>query len=114
MKALFVRTLGAIALTLIPLAAAAEPDPNTVPYQSPWRHQEMEGTVAEFWPYNVDLFGGRHLALHHGTIIRPTGITLQRGMQVRVVGRWTRDGSFRADEIDVVPRRWQERDRDGD
>jgi len=111
-KALLGSALAAIALALIPLAAPAAPDDNSAPYGAPWRTQEIDGTVANFRPYNADLFGGRHLVLHNGTVIRPTGITLQRGMHVRVFGRWNRDGSFRADEVDVVPRRWRERDGD--
>ena len=40
-----------------------------------------------------------------GTVIHPTGMTPQNGMQVRVFGHVASDGAFAADEIDVIPPR---------
>lgn len=46
--------------------------------------------------------GGMPIHLHQGTVINPTGTTLQAGMNVRVWGHPNSDGSFEADRIDVV------------
>ena len=63
---------------------------------------ELNATVSSFSPYNLYLNDGMHVELHHGTVINPTGITLRPGMRVRVVGFRNGDGSFNANEIDVI------------
>jgi hypothetical protein len=66
------------------------------------RGNTLTGTVSSFSPYNLYLSNGRHVDLHNGTVINPTGINLSPGMRVRIVGNQNSDGSFNANEIDVV------------
>jgi hypothetical protein len=63
---------------------------------------QLTGTVSSFSPYNLYLRNGIHVELHDGTIINPTGTNLSPGMRVRVIGYRNSDGSFAANEIDVV------------
>ncbi len=63
---------------------------------------ELNATVSSFSPYNLYLNNGVHVELHNGTVINPTGTTLRPGMRVRVMGNRNGDGSFNANEIDVV------------
>ena len=44
---------------------------------------------------------GLAVHLHQGTIINPTGTTLQPGMNIRIYGHPNNDGTFEADRIDV-------------
>jgi hypothetical protein len=66
------------------------------------RRNELSGRVTGFEPYNLWIDRNIHVVLHHGTVINPTGIRLRHGMNVLVYGRWNRDGTFEADQIDVV------------
>ena len=107
-----VRTAAIAALLVLLTAAFAQSDPN-------WhggygdrgygdRHDQVGGIVTSFQPFNLYLDRGTHVALHPGTVINPTGITLRPGMRVQIFGFWRRDGSFEANEIDVSRRgrRW--------
>ena len=60
------------------------------------------GTVTGFSSYDLDVNNGPHIRLHQGTVINPTGITLQRGMRIAITGHPNNDGTFEADRIDVV------------
>ncbi|MBV8580108.1 MAG: hypothetical protein JOZ86_05685 [Candidatus Eremiobacteraeota bacterium] len=62
----------------------------------------LNGTVSSFSPYNLYLNNGLHVELHDGTVINPTGTNLNPGMRVRVIGNRNGDGSFNANEIDVI------------
>lgn len=65
----------------------------------------LTGLVSNAQPYNVWVGSGNtglHIRLHDGTVINPTGITLQPGMRVRVWGHWNANGTYEADQIDVV------------
>ena len=66
------------------------------------RGNQLSGTVSSFSPYNLYLSNGRHVELHNGTVINPTGTNLSPGMRVRIVGAQNSDGTFNANEIDVV------------
>lgn len=91
------------ALLAVPCVASADP------YHSFGGEYERIGRVVAFQPYNLQLDRGPHIFLHKGTVILPTGLTLRNGMPVRVVGHDNPDGSFSADEIDLLPRgRFQE------
>jgi hypothetical protein len=62
---------------------------------------DVNGRVVAFHSFSMTLLAdGREVAvdLHHGTIIHPTGLTLQPGMFVRVNGYWS-DGQFQANRI---------------
>ena len=63
----------------------------------------LVGRVISFRPWNLQLDNGPHIFLHPGTVIHPTGQTLENGMYVRVFGHRTRDDNFAADEVDVMP-----------
>ncbi len=63
---------------------------------------QLSGVVSSFSPYNLYLNNGVHVELHNGTVINPTGTNLSPGMRVRVIGYRNSDGSFAANEIDVV------------
>jgi hypothetical protein len=66
---------------------------------------QMSGTVSSFSPYNLYLNNGMHVELHNGTVINPTGTNLAAGQRVRVIGNWNSDGTFNANEVDVVGNR---------
>jgi hypothetical protein len=42
------------------------------------------------------------VTLHDGTVINPTGITLESGVRVHIWGHWNGNGTFEANQIDVV------------
>ena len=62
----------------------------------------LSGTVSSFSPYNLYLSNGTHVELHNGTVINPTGTNLSSGQRVRISGNWNGDGTFNANQIDVV------------
>ncbi len=66
----------------------------------------LSGTVSSFSPYNLYLSNGTHVELHNGTVINPTGINLSSGQRVRISGNWNGDGTFNANQIDVVGNGW--------
>ncbi len=66
------------------------------------RGGQLSGNVRAFSPYNLYLSNGTHVVLHNGTVINPTGTNLGSGQRVRVIGNWNQDGTFSANEIDVV------------
>jgi Domain of unknown function (DUF5666) len=66
------------------------------------RGNQLTGSVSSFSPYNLYLSNGTHVELHNGTVINPTGTNLTAGQRVRVIGNWNGDGTFNANEIDVV------------
>jgi hypothetical protein len=85
---------GAIALSILApaLASAGAPSP-------------LVGTVADFhgkYGLVVRDANGRvvDVVLHRGTIIKPEGLRLERGMQVTVLGQ-AADRAFAADQIDT-------------
>lgn len=63
---------------------------------------QLTGTVSSFSPYNLYLNNGLHVELHNGTVINPTGTNLTPGQRVRVIGYRNGDGTYTANEIDVV------------
>jgi hypothetical protein len=65
------------------------------------RHAEL-GTIASVQGSSLTLGDGRTIFLHQGTVIHPTGTTLQAGMRIAATG--DRDGykRFNAGLIDVA------------
>lgn len=63
---------------------------------------QLNGTVSSFSPYNLYLSNGLHVVLHDGTIINPRGTNLTGGQRVRITGYRNQDGTFAANEIDVI------------
>ena len=110
---LIVRLSLALTLAALPVAAFADGvQPAHAPYSYPpppvyypERHEHrIYGWISGSEPFNVWLYEGPHVHLHQGTVINPTGITLQSHMHVAVYGHWNDDGSYHADRIDVLPR----------
>ncbi len=89
-------------LAAAPLAASAQM------YAAPGmgmtrdRHH-LQGRVASFSGYNLQLDGGQRVQLHQGTVINPTGWSIQPGQRVAITGSWVR-GRFQADRINVLRR----------
>ena len=92
-------TAGAMALTLaVPLLATAE------------QQGVIAGTVVDFHgKYGLVIRDARgalaNVTLHQGTIIKPVGLRLERGMTVIVLGR-SADQAFAAGEIDAPLEQW--------
>ena len=66
------------------------------------RSNQLTGTVSSFSPYNLYLNNGIHVELRNGTVINPTGTNLTPGQRVRVIGYRNSDGTFSANEVDVI------------
>jgi len=93
--------IGALGLATLPLVANAEPS-----YAVPGGYgQTIQGRVTGFdGHYSLAVRDSRgyidNVQLHQGTVINPTGLTLEPGMNVTVTG--VNDGSyFVANEIDA-------------
>lgn len=68
------------------------------------RQTQISGVVTSFDRFDLRVRTGnrdRHVRLHQGTIINPTGITLRRGMMVSITGVRDRNGTLDANRIDV-------------
>jgi hypothetical protein len=89
---------------LVPLAASAQWYPAPPPPPPPprfYQNYDLRGFIAYSRPYYLTLDNnGRQVPvyLHNGTVILPTGLTLQRGMSVGIMGRWS-GSNFVADRI---------------
>ncbi|MBV8423909.1 MAG: hypothetical protein JO349_01855 [Candidatus Eremiobacteraeota bacterium] len=62
------------------------------------------GVIASTQRSAFTLEGGTTVFMHKGTVINPTGIRLQPGMRVKILGTPSGAYRFNANEIDVVPR----------
>ena len=84
-----------------------QPAPPVVSYDPDERFSrayDVQGVVTSSVPYHITLHirdGFYPIALHDGTIIRPTGITLSPSMVVHVDGYWS-GGTFIANKIVVL------------
>lgn len=93
----------AMIMSIVPSLASAQ----TFPFQFPWNRNNnsasttsISGTVTSFSGYNMTLNGGQSVSLHQGTVINPTGTTIQPGMNV-VISGYPNGGTFNANEVDV-------------
>jgi hypothetical protein len=82
-------SLAALILLALPSAALAQ---NSVPsYAQPNRQEQIKGVVVAFdGRYSLKVRDQRgyvdNVRLHQGTVINPTGLTLQAGMSVTIYG----------------------------
>ncbi|MGH7683541.1 MAG: hypothetical protein ACREMT_04270, partial [Vulcanimicrobiaceae bacterium] len=82
-------SLAALAMVALPSSALAQ---NSVPsYAQPNREEQIKGVVVAFdGHYDLKVRDQRgyvdNVRLHQGTVINPTGLTLQRGMSVTIFG----------------------------
>jgi hypothetical protein len=91
----------ALAASIAPLAAAAQQPPS---YAQPGP-DTIRGTIASInGKYNISVRDDRgyidNVSLHDGTVINPTGWTLEPGQVVTIDGR-PAGGTFDADVIDT-------------
>jgi hypothetical protein len=102
------RLLGAAiaaAALIVPAIASAQVDPSYATGDQGGQNQQIQGTVSAInGTWNITLADANgysdSIALHQGTIINPTGLTLEPGMNVTIDGY--ADGSnFDAVEIDT-------------
>jgi len=106
------KTLFALA-AVAGLAAAAPAASQADPYYGPppsahsvATRDYVRGRVGYFNRFDMTVWvDGRNVpvALHQGTIIHPTGLTLDRGMYVGINGFWD-GGRFQADRIVLLDR----------
>ncbi len=101
-RALGLAAVTAIAMFAAPIASSAQSYPSNQYGQTSNAGDYVTGRIVASQPYNLWL-GGAHVTMHDGTIINPTGVALQPGMRVRVMGYWNDNGTFEANQIDVVP-----------
>lgn len=89
-----------LAAASAPLAGSAQPGP----YSHHWQRQSRSttGRIASVNGGSFRLRDGQTVFMHQGTIINPTGMTLQPGMMVAVNGSPAGDGNINADEVDVT------------
>lgn len=108
MRTPFITTIGPLAafaavaaLTASPLTVSAQPSVAYAQRPGP----TIKGTIASIpGKYQIEVRDRRgyvdDVSLHDGTIINPTGITLQPGFRVTIYGR-PNGNTFVADEIDT-------------
>jgi hypothetical protein len=102
----FAPPLAAAALAVVglvlPTIASAQDIPS---YAQPGRDESIQGRIASVnGTFNISVRDDRgfvdNVELHQGTIINPTGLTLEAGMSVTVIGV-SNGGEFEANEIDT-------------
>ncbi len=89
----------ALAAASAPLAGSAQP------YNSyHWNHgtRSASDRISSVNGSSFTLRDGQTVFLHQGTIINPTGLTLQPGMMVAVNGSPAGNGNINADEVDLA------------
>ncbi|MBV8600875.1 MAG: hypothetical protein JO359_04840 [Candidatus Eremiobacteraeota bacterium] len=108
LTAIFVGTFAAV-----PMAASAQTLPwpigNILGQWNPgtWGYNNGNsintgGVVASTQGSSLTLQNGVTVFLHQGTVINPTGTTLQPGMQVRVLGGPGGNNAINANEVDIT------------
>jgi hypothetical protein len=93
----------AAAALIAPIAASAQTDPSYA--QAAVQDEQVRGRIAGFdGGYSLTVNDDRGyvdtVQLHQGTIINPTGLTLQSGMVVSILG-YNAGSYFAANEIDT-------------
>jgi hypothetical protein len=95
-----------LACSLVPAAAQAQSrNASPPPYATRAGDETIRGTISSInGKYNISVRDQRgyldNVTLHQGTIINPTGLTLQPGQTVTIHGN-TAGSTFNANEIDT-------------
>jgi invasion protein IalB len=98
---------GTVAVTALP--AAAQMNSGGIPSYYDGSNDEpmrrgVSGTIASSSPYRVLLSVSDertvNVDLEHGTVILPTGVSLQAGMHVDIRGHWSA-GTFIAESVHI-------------
>jgi hypothetical protein len=100
----FMAAIAAVILTA-PTIAAAQDMPSYAQSQEANSEQQIRGRITAFdGSYNINVRDEQgyidNIQLHEGTIINPTGLTLQPGMTVSILG-YNAGSYFSANEIDT-------------
>jgi hypothetical protein len=104
-RGLALSILVAVATATAPLAASAAGFPWNGSQNGTWTNNgnvRQTGVVASTQGSSLTLQNGETIFLHQGTVINPTGTTLQPGMQIQVIGGYGGNNAVNASEIDVV------------
>jgi|HubBroStandDraft_6_1064221.scaffolds.fasta_scaffold302669_2 Domain of unknown function (DUF5666) len=92
-----VGTLALAAVAVVPVAAGAQ-----TTYHHHWARQTSAVISGVDSKTSIHLNNGRHVFLAQGTVINPTGTTLQVGQRIAVYGAPGGNGAINAHEIDVL------------
>lgn len=76
-------------------------DGNKQPRRPISPHSILSGIITSAGAYRIEINGGDRISLHRGTVIRPIGTKLTKGLEVRIFGRRDVEGIFRANLIEV-------------
>ena len=88
-----------IATAALPAAASAQTYNHG--YNGGNNGSRTQGTIGSVRGSNIQLTDGRNVFLHNGTVINPTGTSLQPGQQIFVTGSRGGNGAINADQINV-------------
>ena len=90
----------------LPALVSAQPNPYWWGPNYRWNAgtyaRNRVGWISSTSKWQFTMRNGQVVFLHQGTILRPTGVTLQSGMHVRIRGYVTTGGNINADEVDLV------------
>jgi len=103
--ALVVLALGTFGSAVAQSEPAAAPPSSPPSYATPSNDEQIRGTISAVPGKYALLLRDRRgfvdsVALHQGTVINPTGLKLQPGMEVAIAGK-NSGATFDADVIDV-------------
>ncbi|HTX02729.1 MAG TPA: hypothetical protein VMD07_03530 [Candidatus Acidoferrales bacterium] len=98
-QALIATLMGSALALVMPIAASAQNG----------QFASRVGLITDVQANQVTLNNGMTVYLHEGTIINPTGVTLYRGMRVRVFGTRYSHWHLDARRIDLIGARGQYR-----
>jgi hypothetical protein len=102
-KQSFIASLTLAAIVALPTLASAQ----QIWVVNGYRHhfpERARGVIAVIDKTDITLRNGRHVFLHNGTVINPTGKPLQVGQLIDVFGPPGGNGAINAREIDILPR----------
>ena len=78
------------------------PGPSQMDAVARYHRTYTSGTIASVQGSSLQLDNGRVIFLHHGTVIAPTGTSLQPGMRIEVLGSPSNDDAIDANLVTVA------------